>query len=123
MIGNTPVIRVSLVLDSGWVADQRVNLTSATVNTDTFTPQQTPPTPVCPTSVAYFGITKVGAAPAGPVNEAMTIQPQDNDMIFRIVDCKYMYNLATSSLTGTGDYNVFATIDGNTFPVAAFSLK
>jgi len=124
LLGTTPIIAVSLILDSGWGGDQVVTLTSATVNTDTFTPQPpTPPTPVCPTSVAYFGITKVGAAPAGPVNEAMTIQPQDNDMIFRIVDCKYMYNLATSSLTGTGDYNVFATIDGNTFPVAAFSLK
>ena len=32
----------------------------------------------------------------------MTIQPQDNDGIFRIVDCKYMYNLATSSLMGAG---------------------
>ena len=33
----------------------------------------------------------------------MTIQPQDNNGIFRIVDCKYMYNLATSSLIGCRD--------------------
>ena len=53
----------------------------------------------------------------------MTIQPADNNMIFRIVDCKYMYNLATSSLGGVGTYDVVATIDGTTFDVATFSLK
>jgi hypothetical protein len=53
----------------------------------------------------------------------MTIQPQDNDGVFRIVDCKYMYNLATSSLMGAGTYHLVATIDGTTFDVATFGLK
>lgn len=127
LMGSVPITGVSLVLDAGWAGDQRLTLTSATVVTgafsDTFTPQVTPPTSVCPTGVAYIGITKVGAASAGAVNEVMTIQPQDNNGIFRIVDCKYMYNLATSSLMGAGTYNVFATIDGTMFPVATFDLK
>jgi len=128
LIGNTPIIRVSLVLDSGWQADQIVTLTSATVATgtfsDTFIPGPvTPRTPICPTSQALIGITKVSTSPTGDVNEPMTIQPQDNDGIYRIVDCKYMYNLATSSLMGAGTYDVYATIDGTTFHVATFDLK
>lgn len=124
LVGTSPIIRVSLVLDAGWGGDQRLTLTSATVNTDTFMPQPaSPPIPVCPTSVAYIGITKTGAAPVGAVNEPQTIQPRDEDGMFRIVDCKYMYNLATSSLMGVGTYDVVATIDGTTFDVATFSLK
>ena len=128
LMGSLPIIRVSLVLDSGWAGDQRLTLTSATVATaafsDTFTPQPpTPPTPTCPTSQAFIGITKVSMSPSGVVNEPETIQPQDNNGVFRIVDCKYMYNLATGSLMGAGTYNVFATIDGTTFPVATFDLK
>ena len=53
-----------------------------------------------------------------------TIQPQDSNSIFRIVDCKYMYNLATSSLTGAGKYNVVAIIGGMPLDdVATFDLK
>src|SRR5262249_44487542 len=126
LMGTLPITRVSLVLDAGWGGDQSLTLTSATVATGAFTdalPAVPPPTPVCPTSVAYIGITKVGAAPSGDVNEPQTIQPQDNDGIFRIVDCKYMYNLATSSLMGAGTYKVHATIDGTTFDVGGFDLK
>ena len=128
LVGNTPIIRASLVLDSGWGGDQRVNLTSARFATaafsDTFTPQPaSSPTPVCPTADATIGVIKTGTSPSGIVNEPQTIQPQDNDGMFRIVDCKYMYNLATSSLMGTGTYEVWATIDGTTFFVARFNLK
>ena len=128
LMGSLPITRVSLVLDGGWVSDQRLTLASATVVTvaftDTFTPQPvSPPTAVCPTSQALIGITKVSTSPSGDVMEPQTVQPQDNNGIFRIVDCKYMYNLATSSLMGTGTYNVYATIGGTTFPVATFSLK
>jgi hypothetical protein len=125
LVGNLPIIRASLVLDAGWGGDQRLTLTSATVNTDTFTPPPpTPPTPTCPTSQALIGITKVSTSPTGLVNEPETIQPQDNDGVFRIVDCKYMYNLATGSLMGAGTYNVSATIpSGTPFPVATFDLK
>jgi hypothetical protein len=124
LVGNLPILRASLVLDAGWGGDQRLTLTSATVNTNTFTPQPpTPPTPTCPTSQALIGITKVSMSPTGVVNEPETIQPQDNNGVFRIVDCKYMYNLATGSLMGAGTYNVSATIGSTTFPVATFDLK
>jgi hypothetical protein len=132
LMGTTPIIRVSLVLDSGWQdapnGDQRLTLTSATVATaaftDTFTPQATSdPTPVCPTAEATIGVLKTSTSTSGIVNEPQTIQPQDDDGIFRIVDCKYMYNLATSSLMGAGTYQVWATIDGTMFYVGGFDLK
>ena len=51
LIGNAPIVRLSLVLDGGWGGDQVIDLTSATVGmaafTDTFAPNVTPPTPVC----------------------------------------------------------------------------
>jgi hypothetical protein len=131
LIGTTPILRASLVLDGGWGGDQVVDLTSATVAvggtnpyTETFTPEPASAvSPVCPTEAATITITKADNTPTGAVNEPISIQPQDNDGIFRIVDCKYMYNLATSSLTGVGTYTVFATIDGTTFRVGSFDLK
>jgi len=42
----------------------------------------------------------------------------------RIVDCKYLYNLATSSLSGTGKYKVEVVIDGQAVDGATyFSIK
>ena len=128
LMGNLPITRVSLVLDSGWGGDQSLTLTTAKVATaayaETFTTQaESSMTPICPTREAFFGFSKVGVTPPGVPNEAMTIQPQDSDGVFRIVDCKYMYNLATSSLMGAGTYEVYATIDGTTFFVAGFELK
>lgn len=46
------------------------------------------------------------------MNEAVSIQPKDDDQIYRQVDCKYIYNLAVSSLTGPGTYRVYANIGG-----------
>jgi hypothetical protein len=117
LIGTTPIIRASLVLDSGWGGDQRLKLTSATFATagftDTFVPSSNSSfTATCPTLQASVFVTKMDAVPTGSVNEADTIQPQDDNGLFRIVDCKYMYNLATSSLSGVGTYNVYAKING-----------
>jgi len=129
-LGSLPVVGATLILESGYGVngDQVVDLTSATVGTstytETFTPQAgSPSTSVCPTDEASITITKVDGAPSGDVNEPLTIQPQDNNGIFRIVDCKYMYNLATSSLSGVGTYTVKATIGSTTFTVATFDLK
>lgn len=132
-LSSLPVVGMTLIVDSGWGAngDQVVALTSATVGvggtntyTETFTPQ--PASPVagnCPTQQAAITITKVDGTPSGDVNEPISIQPQDNNGIFRIVDCKYMYNLATSSLSGVGTYTVKATIGSTTFNVGTFDLK
>ena len=129
LVGTSPILRASLVLDSGWGGDQRLTLSSATFATgafsDTFVPS--PPSPLtstCPTQEASIKITKTDGTPTGDVNEPMSIQPQDSNGIFRIVDCKYMYNLATSSLSGVGTYKVYAVINGvqATNP-ATFDLK
>jgi hypothetical protein len=128
LMGTQPILRTSLVLDSGWGGDQQVTVTSATVKTaaftDTFTPQPSGLTPVCPTQEASILITKTDAVSTGDVNEAASIQPADNNSVFRIVDCKYMYNLATTSLKGVGTYKVSAIING--VPAsnpASFDLK
>jgi hypothetical protein len=128
LMGSLPVVRTSLVLDSGWAGDQKVTVTSATVKTaaftDTFTPQPSGLTPVCPTQEASILITKTDGSSTGDVNEAASIQPADNNGIFRIVDCKYMYNLATTSLRGVGTYKVSAIINGVTASnPASFDLK
>jgi hypothetical protein len=128
LVGNMPVLRASLLLDAGWAGDQRLTLTSAIIATalfsDTFTPSSSSsPTATCPTQEASIQIDKTDGLPSGAVNEPITIQPQDNNGIFRIVDCKYMYNLATSSLSGVGSYTVYATIGGNQFEVGQFDLK
>jgi hypothetical protein len=129
LMGGFPIVRASLILDSGWGGDQQLTLTSATLKTagytETFTPSPSGSlTATCPTQPASIVVTKTDAIPTGAVNEPETIQPQDNDGLFRIVDCKYMYNLATSSLSGVGTYSVYAKINGVTASgPAVFDLK
>jgi hypothetical protein len=115
LVGTMPIVRASLVLDSGWGGDQRLTLSSATFATgafsDTFTPAPSAATSAtCPTELATIKITKTAGTGSGDVNEPLTIQPSDSNNLFRIVDCKYMYNLATSSLSGAGTYKVSAVI-------------
>ncbi len=121
---NVAVDWIGVVVDSG-PPDEVVNLSSATINgTNTFTPDPAGAmTTVCPTDEATISIDKVDGASSGAVNDVTSIQPNDTDGIFRIVDCKYMYNLATSSLSGVGTYTVSATINGSTFTVGSFDLK
>jgi enamine deaminase RidA (YjgF/YER057c/UK114 family) len=107
LVGTTPIIRASLVLDSGWGGDQRLTLTSATVGTaadsNTFTPSPaTALTPTCNLPPATIRVTKTSGTGSGDVNEPISIQPNDTNGDFRTVDCKYMYNLATASLPGRG---------------------
>jgi hypothetical protein len=129
LIGAMPIQDAALVLDGGWGGDQRLTLTSATVATsvfsDTFVPSPASAlSPVCPTLTASIKITKTSGTPTGDVNEPVSVQPQDNNGIFRIVDCKYMYNLATSSLSGVGTYQVSAIINGVTASnPAVFDLR
>lgn len=140
-LGDLYVAQASLIIDSGWqkdadgaYKDQVVKLNSATIGvtdsdlgpySETFTPEPASEmTSTCPTDQASVKITKIDGTGTGAVNEPVSIQPNDNDNIFRIVDCKYMYNLATSSLSGAGTYEVQAVIDGK--PVsnpAKFDLK
>jgi len=120
LMGSLPILRVSLVLDSGWGGNQILTLTNATVNTNTFTPASGSGTQTCDLPPATIQITKIAGATPGAVNEPISIQPQDDNMQFRTVDCKYMYNLATSSLSGAGRYKVEAIINGSPAAGAAF---
>jgi hypothetical protein len=124
LVGTIPVIRASLVMDGGWAGDQRATITSATVNDNTFVPLSGAPAPTCDLPSASIQLTKTSGSSSGPINEPISIQPFDNDMNFRIVDCKYMYNLATSSLSGVGRYKVEVVISGNPASGAAqFDLR
>lgn len=133
-LGHLEVLGMNLIVDSGWGAngDQVVKLSSATVGvgganpySETFTPQPASAlSSTCPTQEASIKITKVDGTPSGDVNEPVSNQPQDSNRIFRIVDCKYMYNLAKSSLSGVGTYKVYAVINGTPASnPAVFDLK
>jgi hypothetical protein len=102
-----------------------VDLTSATVNDNTFAPPSASPlAPTCDLPPAMIKITKTSGTSTGDVNEPLTIQPNDNNGSFRVVDCKYMYNLATSSLSGIGRYTVTAVVNGvEASNPAKFDLK
>jgi hypothetical protein len=120
LVGNMPIVRASLVLDGGGGGDQVLTLTSATVNDNTWLPASGPPTATCDLPPATIQVTKLIGSPSGAVNEPLSIQPFDDDLNFRVVDCKYMYNLATGSLYEVGRYQVEAVISG--VPVATAAL-
>lgn len=137
VVGGDTVNWIQLVVDSGWFnapnGDQVVNLTNASIGvggtsgyTDTFTPQAASGmTPTCDLPAnATIKITKLDGAATGDVNDPLSIQPNDTNGIFRVVDCKLMYNLAISSLQGVGTYTVYAVINGTTATSpATFDLK
>ena len=110
--GTRTVTRISLVVDSGWGGDQALVLSSATVNDNTWVPETGGPTPVNNLPDAEILITKTAGSGSGVINEPLTIQPSDNDGMFRKVDSKYMYNLDVRSLLGAGTYEVRVMIDG-----------
>jgi len=134
-LGNLPVVDIALIVDSGWkdvtgdnLADpERVNLTSATVGvtnstpyTETFTPQSASAfAPTCTLPDAYLRVTKKDALPDGDVNE-VPVQTSllDSGNKFRVVDCKYMYNLSIPSLVpkGAGTYQI-EILDQNGNPI------
>jgi hypothetical protein len=113
LAGARPITRASLVLDSGWGGNQSVTLAGARLNDSTFTPATaTPSASTCDLPAATIRVKKLTGNSSGDVNEVTTIQPADDDAAFRVVDCKYMYNLATGSLSGAGRYSVEVLIGG-----------
>lgn len=123
--GSLPVSWVGLIVDSGFAGDEVVNLTSATVNEQTFTPDEpTALAPVCASDEATITVKKLDSSASSSVTQdTSSVQQRDDDGIFRIVDCHYMYNLAVNSLSGAGTYKVSATIGDTTFDVAQFDLR
>jgi len=139
--GGTKVLRASLVLDSGWLADQVVTLTWASADGADWTPLAPGPTPAvtsdtttafaktCALPAAQLRWAKTDPTPDGTINEAESIQPKDAGVNYRIVDCKYLYNLDVSSLDPTvatrgGTYRVWVNIGGtNLADPARFDLR
>ena len=139
LVGGATVLSTSLVLDSGWAGDQRVTLTGASADGNVWVPQTagstvtgvvtTPFAKTCALPAARIQWTKNDPTPDGALNEADSVQPKDSGDFYRIVDCKYIYNLDVSSLdpnlaTRGGTYRVWLNIAGsNVANPAQFDLR
>jgi hypothetical protein len=132
--GTDTVTGAQLTLDSGWKADQRANVSNVTVNDNTWVPKTTdtttstgfdgPYAKTCALPPAELRWAKNNPTPVGAVNEAESIQPKDTGQFYRQVDCKYIYNLDVSSLSGQGTYTVWVRINNVNVPApATFDLK
>jgi hypothetical protein len=134
VVGTDRVVAARLILDSGWSLDQRANVSSITVNDNTFVPKTTETTTTTAVTGPYARTCNLPAAelrwskddpvPDGAINEAESIQPNDAGLYYRQVDCKYIYNLAVSSLSGQGTYRTFVRINGQNIEAPAkFDLR
>lgn len=131
--GTDVVVGVQLTLDSGWKSDQRANVSNVTVNDNTWVPKtvETSSSTVtgayaktCNLPQAELRWSKDDPFPDGAINEAESIQPKDTGQYYRIVDCKYIYNLDVTSLSGQGTYRVYVRINNmNLMDPAKFDLK
>jgi hypothetical protein len=131
--GTDTVTAAQLTLDSGWSADQRASVSNVRVNDNTWVPKTTSTTSTtvtgsyvntCSLPAAKLLWAKNDATPTGAVNEAESIQPKDTGVYYRNVDCKYIYNLDVSSLSGQGTYTVWVNINGVNIAVpATFDLR
>jgi hypothetical protein len=132
--GTDKVVAVQLTLDSGWVSAQIADVSDVTVNANTWVPKTTETTTTttvdgpfaktCDLPAAELRWAKNDATPDGAINEAESVQPKDTGQFYRRVDCKYIYNLDVSSLSGPGTYTVWARIDGvNVAVPATFDLR
>ena len=132
--GTDLVDIAQLTLDSGWAGNQRANVSNVTVNDNTWVPKTTETTTTTTVDGPYAGTCTLPQAglrwakndntASGGINEAESIQPKDTGQFYRQVDCKYIYNLDVSSLSGVGTYTVWVRIGGVNIQVpATFDLK
>lgn len=133
--GGTDIVDVAqLTLDSGFAGNQRADVSSVTVNDNTWVPKTTettittttdgPGVKTCALPAAELRWAKNDATPTGAINEGESIQPKDTGQFYRQVDCKYIYNLDVSSLSGQGTYTVWVRIGGVNLSVpATFDLR
>jgi hypothetical protein len=120
--GAGTVVYSGIGVDSGWYNNQpqAVKVDAVSLNDSSFAPEPTGVfTPTCDLPDAQLRWVKGDNFPDGAINEAESIQPKDTGQYFRVVDCKYIYNLDVSSLdpslaTRGGTYRVYARIDGTT---------
>ena len=111
LAGAATVTDATLVLDAGWGGSQVVTLGFVTVNDNTFVPKSGGFTSVCPTAPATIQVSKIGSSNSLTVDESLVSTTPDQGTSFRIVGCKYQYNIAGKSL-GVGLYQVDAIING-----------
>lgn len=125
LVGDLPVLLASLVLDSGWFAgDQRVEVGNVTVNDNSVALLDGSSPPTCNLPAAGIKVTKTAGPGAGPVDNPRSVEPSDDDTMFRVAGCQYAYNLDVDSLSGVGTYRVEAVINGSPVPgPAIFSLR
>jgi hypothetical protein len=120
LIGTTPVIRASLVIDSGWGGDQRLNVSNTFVNDNEYDFVSATGgdfTPTCDLPAARIEVGKSDPVVDGAINE-QPVQGSiaDDGNLFRVVDCKYQFILSIPSLQGSGTYRVEIKIDGTSVP-------
>lgn len=110
LVGDNQVNWVGLILDSG---DQRLNLSSASVNGDQFNfPAPVDSSFQTNAPDAKLVVEKYNDGLLEDVlTETLSSAQGDVGGNFRKVDGKYIYNLDASSL-GKGDFKVFIQIDG-----------
>lgn len=133
-LGTLPIVQLNLVVDSGWQTfpnsspfhngDEKLNLLGASANDNVWTPEPAGQNTThvitdsafaatCNLPQAKIEVTKDDPNPDGTANETVdSVQPKDTGVYFRNVDCKYIYNLDVSTLTGQGTYRVYANING-----------
>jgi hypothetical protein len=122
LVGTTPVIRASLVIDAGWAGDQRLNVSNTTVNDNEYdfvSAGNGDFTPTCDLPDATIEVGKTDPVANGEVNEApVQSSLADDGNTFRVVDCKYQYILSIPSLNAprTGTYRVEIKINGVSVP-------
>jgi hypothetical protein len=131
---DATLTRASLVLDGGWLGDQRADISNVTVNDNTWVPKTSEVistttqtgdfAKTCDLPDAKLQWAKDDSSPSSATNHAESIQPKGTGISYRQVDCKYLYNLAVSSLDGPGNYHVYANIGGtNMSDPAVFDLR
>lgn len=85
---------VSLVLDSGWTADQKVDLSHVIVNGNEFVPLSGDATNICNLPQATINVTKLAST---PIDELSSVQKKFSNIFFITTnDCTYKYNLDVS---------------------------
>jgi hypothetical protein len=121
---DTPVTRVSLVLDSGWQdapnGDQRAEVSNITVNDNVYQWDGGGSgdfAATCDLPDATIEVLKGDPVVDGNINEQpVQASLADDGNAFRVVDCKYQYILSIPSLDGKGTYQVQIWIGGQPVP-------
>jgi hypothetical protein len=125
LIGNTPIVRASLVIDSGWGGNQRLDISNTTVNDNVYQFVSSAGgafAPTCDLPAATIQVGKTDPVADGTINEE-PVQSSlvDSGNAFRVVDCKYQYVLSIPSLQGAGTYYTEIKINGVRVPTPASS--